>query len=305
MGTGDSSRAHNMETNRAKYVLALRHYAGVGPKTFQMLTLRFGATENILEAEIEELTSLPRIGQKRAQRILEVRNRLEEAEEILEEMAGQGINVTTVLDEGYPGCLRQLADPPPLFYFKGRFERQARPRVAVVGTTEASQEGLRHAVDIAQRLSELGVTVVSGLARGIDTAAHLGSLNSNGKTYAVLGSGFDRIYPPESIRLSELVAENGVLLTEFLPDTPVSVGGLMSRNRIVVGLSQAVIVVEIKDENRDKSGSIDAVNRAYQQGKPVYILDPEGKLTPERRRQLNAQAIDGVGDIDTIVRYLV
>jgi DNA processing protein len=294
-----------METNRAKYVLALRHYAGVGPRTFQMLTLRFGATENILEAGIEELTSLPRIGPQRAQRILEVRDYLEEAEKILEEMAGRGINVTTVLDEGYPDCLLELADPPPLFYFKGRFEWQARPRVAVVGTTEASQEGLRYAVDIAGRLSELGVTVVSGLARGIDTAAHLGSLNSNGKTYAVLGSGFDKIYPPENIRLSELVAESGVLLTEFLPDTPVSVGGLMSRNRLVVGLSQAVVVVETKDENKDKSGSIDAVNRARQQGKPVYILDPERKLTSEDERRLNAQRIDGVEDIDTIVRYLV
>jgi DNA processing protein len=294
-----------METNRAKYVLALRHYAGVGPRTFQMLTLRFGATENILEAGIEELTSLPRIGPQRAQRILEVRDYLEEAEKILEEMAARGINVTTVLDEGYPDCLLELADPPPLFYFKGRFEWQARPRVAVVGTTEASQEGLRYAVDIAGRLSELGVTVVSGLARGIDTAAHLGSLNSNGKTYAVLGSGFDKIYPPENIRLSELVAESGVLLTEFLPDTPVSVGGLMSRNRLVVGLSQAVVVVETKDENKDKSGSIDAVNRARQQGKPVYILDPERKLTSEDERRLNAQRIDGVEDIDTIVRYLV
>jgi DNA processing protein len=270
-----------------------------------MLTLRFGATENILEAGIEELTSLPRIGPKRAQRILEVRDYLEEAKNILEEMAGRGINVTTVLDESYPDCLLELADPPPLFYFKGRFEPQTRPRVAVVGTTEASQEGLRYAVDIAGRLSELGVTVVSGLARGIDTAAHLGSINSNGKTYAVLGSGFDKIHPPENIRLSELVAENGVLLTEFLPDTPVSVGGLMSRNRIVVGFSQAVIVVETKDENRDKSGSMDAVKRARQQGKPVYILDPERELTSEDQRRLNAQRIDGVGDIDTIVRYLV
>jgi len=294
-----------VEMNRAKYIFALRHYGGVGPKTFQMLTMHFGATENILKAEVEELTSLPRISQEKALRIREAENRLEEAEEALSEMAAQGINLATILDESYPACLMQLADPPPLFYFKGRFEPEESPRVAVVGTTEASQEGLRYAVDIAKRLSELGVTVVSGLARGIDTAAHLGSLNSNGKTYAVLGSGFEKIYPPENRRISELVTESGVLLTEFLPDTPVSIGGLMSRNRIVVGLSRAVIVVEMKELNQDRSGSMDAISRARQQEKPVYVLDPQGRLAPEDQREANTQTIKGVEDIDTVVRYLV
>lgn len=290
---------------RAKYILALRHYAGVGPKTFQMLTMHFGATENILRAEVDELASLPRISVEKAKKIVEAEKHLEAADETLMELDRQGVNVMTLLDESYPGSLRQLPDPPPLFYYKGKFEPEATPGVAVVGTTQASQEGLRYAADVAKRLSELGVTVVSGLARGIDTAAHLATLNSNGKTYAALGSGFERIYPPENGRLAELVAENGVLLSEFLPDTPVSVGNLMSRNRIVVGLSQGVIVVEMKQENLDKSGSMNAILRAHQQEKPVYMVDPEGKLTSEDQRQSNTQTIKGVEDIDTIVRYLV
>jgi DNA processing protein len=290
---------------RAKYILALRHYAGVGPKTFQMLTMRFGATENILRAEVEELASLPRISVEKAKKIVGAEKHLEEADETLMELDRQGVNVMTLMDEDYPGPLTQLSDPPPLFYYKGKFESQDTPRVAVVGTTQASQEGLRYASDIAKRLSELGVTVVSGLARGIDTAAHLATLNSNGKTYAALGSGFEKIYPPENGRLAELVAENGVLLSEFLPDIPVSVGNLMSRNRIVVGLSQGVIVVEMRQENLDKSGSMNAILRAHQQEKPVYIVDPEGRLTSEDQRQSNTQTIKGVEDIDTIVRYLV
>ena len=294
-----------MEMERAKYILALRHYAGVGPKTFQMLTMHFGATENILRAEVDELASLPRISAEKAKKIVEAEKHLEEAGETLTELDRQGVNVMTLMDEDYPGSLTQLSDPPPLFYYKGKFEPEATPRVAVVGTTQASQEGLRYAADIAGRLSELGVTVVSGLARGIDTAAHLATLNSNGKTYAALGSGFDRIYPPENGRLAELVAENGVLLSEFLPETPVSVGNLMSRNRIVVGLSQGVIVVEMRQENLDRSGSMNAILRAHQQEKPVYIVDPEGRLTSEDQRQSNTQTIKGVEDIDTIVRYLV
>jgi len=143
--------------------------------------------------------------------------------------------------------------------------------------------------------------VVSGLAEGIDAAAHLGALNQGGKTYAVLGSGLNKIYPSENTRLAKEISENGALITEYNLDVPVKVGQLMARNRIVVGLSQAIIVVEMDEKS---VGTMGAAEIACKQGKPLFVMRKEGSQKVEELIAEGAVALQGVEDLDLVVDYL-
>ena len=285
-----------------KYVVALREKAKVGPKRFQQLLLTFGSPEKVYQASKEDLSSLPRMTPEKADQILKSKALLPEVERELDSLEKKGIGVLTMLDEDYPEILKRIDNPPPVLYFRGEFPVREQISVAVIGTHRGyTSQGIELAVQIGKEMAQRGVVVVSGLAEGIDSAAHLGAISQGGKTYAVLGTGLDRIYPSDNQTLAEEISRNGALITEYNLNVPVKVGQLMARNRIVVGLSQAVIVVEM-DEN--SPGTMDAANIAVQQGKPLFVMRKEDSQKVEELVAEGAVPLQGVEDLDLVVNYL-
>jgi len=288
--------------NYRKYVVALREKAKVGPKGFQQLLMSFGSPENVYKASKEELLSLPRMTSQKAEQILKSQDSLPEIEEYLIYLEDQKIGLLTLLDDDYPRSLKQIDDPPPLLYFQGEFPVRKQIFVAVIGTHRGySVQRIELAVQIGKNLAQRGVVVVSGLAEGIDAAAHIGAIHQEGKTYAVLGTGLNKIFPSDNVALAEEITKNGALITEYNLNVPVKAGQLMARNRIVVGLSQAVIVVEM-DEN--STGTMDAANIAVKQGKPLFVMRKENSQKVEELIAEGAVLLQGVEDLDLVVNFL-
>lgn len=283
-----------------RHIIALREHGKVGPKGFQQLLLHFGSPDKIFAASTEEIASLPRVSKEKAESILTAEKHLEEADRLLEYLKGNDIGVATILDDNYPQLLKETDDPPPLLYYRGEFPpHNDRVSIALIGTTEATQTGIARAVALGKGIAERGGIVVSGLARGIDASAHLGALAGKGITYAVLGSGFDHIYPEDNRSLAENIAQNGALISEYPPSVRVSAGQLLSRNRIVVGLSQAVILVE---EASDSGTNSDGAKRALEAGRPVYV----SSLSPYARewQSKGALLIESEADLNLVWKYL-
>jgi DNA processing protein len=284
-----------------EYVIALREKAKIGPKAFQQLFLTFGSIENIYKATREELLSLPRMTSKKVDEIYNSQDFLTEIREDILYLEELGIGILTFLDEDYPQSLKEIDDPPPLLYFKGEFPIQSDLFVAVVGTHDATLEGIGKTVEMGKALAQRRVVVVSGLARGIDSAAHLGAIKEGGKTYAVLGTGLNNIYPSENVSLAEQISKSGALITEYNLNVRIQVGQLMARNRIVVGLSQAVIIAEM---NEVSPGTMEAVDIAIEQGKPLFVVRKENSQKVEDLIQEGAVPIEGVDDLDLVLNYL-
>lgn len=283
------------------YVVALREKARVGPKTFQQLLLTFGSPERVYQASVEELSSFPRINPEKAEKILESEKLLPEIEKHLLYLEEQGIGILTILDGDYPQLLKQIDDPPPLLYFRGEFPIQSIQSIAVVGTHNATAAGIEKAVQIGKALAKRKVVVVSGLARGIDAAAHIGAVKGGGKTYAIFGAGLNNIYPSESVPLAEQISKSGALITEYDLNVPVKVGRLMARNRIVIGLSQAVVVVEMDEKS---PGTMDAASLAIKQGKPLFVMRKEGSQKVDELVAGGAVILEGVERLDLVTDYL-
>jgi DNA processing protein len=285
-----------------KYVVALREKAKVGPKGFQQLLLSFGSPEKVYQASKEELSSLPRITPQKADEILKSQDHLPEIENHLLFLDEQGIGILTLLDDEYPQLLKRIDDPPPLVYFKGELPVREKTFVAVIGTHRGyTTEKIMLATQIGKELAKKKVVVVSGLAEGIDSAAHLGSVSQKGKTYAVLGSGLNNIFPSENVTLADEISKSGAVISEYDLDVPVRVGQLMARNRIVVGLSQAVMVVEMDEKS---VGTMDAADTAIKQGKPLFVMRKEGSQKVEELISEGAVPLQGVEDLDLVVNYL-
>ncbi|MGB8658633.1 MAG: DNA-processing protein DprA [Candidatus Zixiibacteriota bacterium] len=291
------------ETDHRKHVIALREKARVGPKRFQQLVSRFGSPENVYKASREEMLALPRMTPEKVEEILKSQDFFPEIEIHLLYLEEQGIGVCTIMDEGYPQLLRQIDDPPPLLYFRGEFPAKDQLFVAVVGTHRRyTTWGIELAVAIGKSLAERKVVVVSGLAEGIDTAAHVGAISQGGKTYAVLGTGLNKIYPSENVNLAEEISRSGALITEYGLNVPVKVGQLMARNRIAVGLSQAVLIVELDEESG--KGTMDAADAAVKQGKPLFVMRKENSKKVEELIADGAVPLEGIDDLDLVVKYL-
>lgn len=288
-------------TEYTKYVIALREVARVGPKGFAQLLMQYGTPDKVYNSTIEELTGLPRMSAGKAQEILASQDRLDEIENHIDYLASQAIGIITILDENYPSSLQQIGDPPPHLYYKGSFPLIDKTCIALIGTTQASTKGVEKAVAWGKELARQDVVVVSGLAKGIDGAAHLGCLSGSGKTYAVLGSGLFNIYPKEHENLALEISKAGAIISESPINSPVSVGQLMARNRIVVGLSQAVVIVE---ENSNSSGTADAAQKVIEQGRPLFILESENKKSVEKWVQQGAILLKDASEIEMVLQYI-
>jgi len=171
-------------------------------------------------------------------------------------------------DSDYPVNLRNIYDPPEFFYIKGGLKPEDKFAVAIVGSRRASFYGLEQAEKFGAELARMGITVVSGMARGIDSAAHRGALKAGGRTIAVIGSGFNNIYPAENKELAEEIAKNGAVITEFSPDVLPLAQNFPQRNRIISGLSLGLLVVEAAKN----SGALITANFALEQGREVFAL---------------------------------
>jgi DNA processing protein len=246
--------------------VALSLTPGIGGKTMRRLLKRFGDAEAVFGAPDEALLAVPRIGEKTLRAIRAVR--LEQVEAELLSLEDEGIGVLVWDDEDYPANLRTAADAPPLLFVCGTILPEDARAVAIVGTRTPSSKGLENAHITAVALVARGLTVVSGLALGVDTAAHTGALRAGGRTLAVLGSGLRVIHPRSNAELAEQITVSGALLSELHPNTPVRGFQLMARDRIVSGLSRAIVVVEARLE----SGSLDTAQRAREQGRPLFAI---------------------------------
>lgn len=245
--------------------LALTTVSGIGGVTARKLIERFGDVESIFSATVDELSEVPRVSTVMAQQILAAP--LEQLENELLSLNDEGIDFLTWDDARFPKRLRALADAPMVLFMRGSLKRADDHTVAIVGTREPTRGAVELATTIGRELAAREVTIVSGLALGIDTAGHRGAIET-GRTLAVLGSGIRFIHPKENVELAENILGCGAILSELHPNTPPKGQNLMARDRIISGLSQAVIVIEAGV----KSGSLDTAAKALKQGRAVYAV---------------------------------
>ncbi len=247
--------------------LRLNLIDGIGPRTQQVLLEHFGTVEAIFAAEREELLAVDGIGPKLAASLIAAKHS-RGAEKELALCREKGVTLYRRGTPEYPKSLEEIADPPPVLYCQGAFRPQDQLAVAIVGSRRCTLYGRQVAERLAGALARAGLTIVSGLARGIDAAAHQGALAAGGRTIAVLGTGLHEIYPPEHAELAQEVAQNGAVLTENRFHQPPLPGLFPQRNRIISGLSLGVIVVEA---NRN-SGALHTVRHANEQGRDVFAV---------------------------------
>lgn len=246
--------------------LTLKAVNGVGNITFKKLINAFDTPENVLSAPWEDLTDKSGISENLAKRISGTKTSSDILKEL--DLAGKSdIKIITFNDANYPSILKEIPDPPPYLYVYGNLHAET-PKIAIVGSRNATYYGIETAGRLARNLAGLGIEVVSGMARGIDTSAHEGSLQGLGRTVAVLGSGLKRIYPPENIKLFHKISENGAVISEFALNEGPEARNFPMRNRIICGLSNGVVVVEAGN----KSGSLITARLAAEQGREVFAV---------------------------------
>jgi len=248
-----------------KYWLAINKIPNLGPVTIKKLWEHFGSIRAVWQAGAEEIWKVEGLNRPAAKAFLEHREQIK-LEEEWEAVEREKITVITLEDENYPKNLKYIYDPPPVLFVKGKLDFEKA--VAIVGTRKASHYGLEVSKKLAEGLASVGIVVVSGLALGIDTAAHQGALAAGGKTIAVLGSGLDIIYPPQNRILAQDIWKSGCLLSEFPLGTKSEKGNFPRRNRIISGLSLGVIVVE----GQYDSGAMITAKLALEQGREVFAV---------------------------------
>lgn len=247
------------------YWAALYSLPGIGPRRFRRVIEAFGGARGAWRAGGPAIAAAAGLVGEGAG-ALEAAWRAVDPDRLWQQVRDAGFSVLIRGRPGYPSPLAAIADAPEVLYCAGRWTEADARALAVVGSRRADQCGLLAAERVAGDLAAAGVTVVSGLARGVDAAAHRAALAAGGRTIAVLGSGPDRIYPAEHRRLAERVAERGAVLSEFAPGTPPRPWHFPWRNRIVAGLAQAVVVVQAGR----RSGALITVDWALDQGKEVF-----------------------------------
>ena len=253
-------------TEKLRQILALRLVKDMGPKAFTNGLMAFGSLEGFFQNSIKNWAKIEGLRHLNAAE-LGTKACWEAVDEEIQAAAAQKISLITFLDKEYPVLLKEIHDPPILLYVKGNLPENARVCLAMVGSREATRHGLETSTTLARDLAAAGAVIVSGLARGIDSAAHRGALEA-GTTVAVLGSGLSKIYPPENRKLADEIWRQGAVISEFPMATEPLPHHFPMRNRIISGLSLAVIVVEA----RQKSGALITVDYALEQGRDVYAL---------------------------------
>jgi DNA processing protein len=278
------------------YWLALSLTPGVGSTLIKRLLDQFDNPEAVFQAPMKELLRIEGLGEKVA---LEIRKgplekTVERELSLLKEVGG---TILTLKDDAYPKRLRDIYDPPAVLYVRGELKKEDELAVSIVGSRKTSPYGRWITEKVSQELARHGVTIVSGMARGIDSLAHWGAVSAGGRTIAVLGCGVDVIYPSENRNLFRKIIDCGAVLSEFRMGSPPEAGHFPKRNRIISGLSLGVVVVEASA----KSGSLLTAGYALEQGREVFAVPGnvgfEGSRGTNRLIKQGAKMVESSEDI--------
>ncbi len=284
-----------LSLNELTYLNLLLSVDGIGPGKLRNLLSKFRSTKKILSAEYKSLLEVEGISTNLAKRIqgsnkffIETKETVEKELEKLDKINAQ---IITVWDKEFPPILKKIYDPPLMLHIKGEFIEKDNYSIAIVGTRQPTNYGKVQAEKFSSDLANQGITIISGLARGIDSIAHSSALNNNGRTIAVIGSGLDIIYPPENMRLFEDISENGVIVSEYRLGTKPDAQNFPKRNRIISGLSIGCLVVETGlnggamqtaafalDQNRETFAVPGNIGIRQSEGTNLLIQKGEAKL---------------------------
>ncbi|MCU6434433.1 DNA-processing protein DprA [Undibacterium sp. Jales W-56] len=284
--------------------LRLEQTPGVGPETARQLLAAFGLPSRIFAAEFTAISQV--VSAKIARALLQpVSGQLQQQIELTQAWSGQaGNQLLTLADAHYPRALLDIPDPPVLLYVKGRLALLDAPTVAVVGSRNATAQGIRNAEQFSEALSKAGLTISSGMAAGIDAAAHYGALRGAGSTVAVIGTGADIVYPARNRTLAHLIADGGCIVSEYPLGMPAIASNFPRRNRLISGLAKGVLVIEAAAQ----SGSLITARMAAEQGRDVFAIpgsihSPLAKGCHQLIKQ-GAKLVDTAQDILDELRFL-
>ena len=289
-----------MMHEQKKYYIALNMISGIGLVLAKRLVERFSGAKGVFEASVVSLMGVPGVN---AQIAADIKNILSSDvfNKEIKDISSEGVQVLCPEDVLYPALLNEIYDPPLVLYLKGKISLLNKISVAVVGCRRASFSGLGQAGRISEGLSRRDICVVSGLARGIDTAAHKGALKGSGGTIAVLGSGLKCVYPPENKFLFDEISRNGILMSEFPLSTAVHKGNFPRRNRIISGLSLGVVVIEAAQ----RSGSLITANLALSQNREVFAMPgAANSINAKGTNKLIKEGAKLVENVDDIIEEL-
>ena len=276
---------------------------GVGPVAFGRLIERFGSVDAALGASVAGLAKVEGIGFKTAEKIASTRDRFDAGAE-LERAEKLGVWIVHLQDERYPTLLKQIYDPPPVLYVKGTLGREDHLSIAIVGSRRCSLYGQEQASRLAHLLASSGFTIVSGLARGIDTAAHQGALAAEGRTLAVQGCGLANVFPPENDRLFDLITSCGACISELPLRYEPLAENFPPRNRIIAGLSLATIVIEAGL----RSGALITARTALESNREVMAvpgkIDSPLSRGPHQLIKQGATLVESVEDVMEALGYV-
>lgn len=264
------------ETTRLRDTIALMSVPGIGAGRFHRLVAEFGSPSQVMAASVSALQRVPGIGTETAKAIA-TSSDISTAEKMAESIDRLGWQVHFHGDPSYPARLLSIPQAPPILFSKGMPFPSDAISIAIVGTRHPTDRGKQFAQTLASELASNGVIVVSGMAEGIDSAAHRGALEAGGFTAAVWGTSLDVVYPPSNRELARRIEERGVLFSENLPNTELDKGAFPNRNRIISGLTVGVVIVEAGD----KSGALITAQHAIEQGRDDYAVPgaPDAKMS--------------------------
>jgi DNA processing protein len=276
---------------------------GIGARKKLKIINQFNSIEELYNATKEELLDKEGIGENTAKIILN-QDKRKEVEQHLKYINNNNIEIITIKEKEYPQILKQIYDPPIAIYLVGNKKILNNLNIAIIGCRECSNYGKNIARKLAYNIAKNKINIISGLAKGIDIEAHIGTLEARGKTIAVLGNGIDTIYPKENIKIAkEIIKNGGAIITEYPLGTKPEKKNFPERNRIVSGMSKGIIVVEAKE----KSGTLITVDFALEQGRDVFVvpgnLNSENSIGTNELIKQGAKIITDYRDIIEEYKY--
>jgi len=284
-----------MDYDNAAALCAFHSLNGIGQKGLWKIKAEFGSFKKGWQADLTAVQNSTLSAAAR-QVFIDGRKTIDPAS-LLDSLVSQDIKICCIEDDEYPEMLRSIFDPPYLFYYRGNLNVLKQFCLAVVGSRRATSYGKISARRLTRELAELGITIVSGMARGIDSEAHQGALDSGGKTVAVLGSGIDVVYPAENRDLYTKLCQEGLVISEFKPSMQPVPGNFPMRNRTIAGLSRGVLVVEAKQ----RSGALITADFALEQGRDVLAvpgpISSPNSVGPNNLIKQGAILVGGTEDI--------
>ncbi len=275
-----------------RYWLLLQSIDGIGPVFFKALVNKFSNPKSVFEANAKDLLTIPRINNNIVDNIFTVKNNLKSIETLLEQFDEQAIKIITFQDPDYPEPLINIQNAPPIIYLYGNIPKAKT--IGIIGTRDASEQGIKKATEYAIALTKAGYVIISGYAKGIDTAAHLGALQAKAKTLAILPTGILKFKLHQELSdVSDEFMNHATILSEFYPLSEWSVGNALLRNRITSAFSDKILVIE----SGDSGGTLSTCEYAKAQEKPIFLYDGIQSSMDRKILELGAVSIASVDEL--------